>query len=104
MNPMFAGYATKAGITMSPWRIMLGGKGALAATGHELTHMLQEVRWGALSGELTANLSARRIAFFEAQGMLGGLRTAGNWSTGAIRTSQRYGRYGYWAARLRGID
>ena len=77
LNPLLAGYATPDRVTVGLIRVLADRKPLQSATGHELIHMLQEIRYGALTMERAGQLTRSQVRFFEWQAGAGGKLTVG---------------------------
>ncbi|MEO5368340.1 MAG: RHS repeat-associated core domain-containing protein, partial [Magnetococcus sp. WYHC-3] len=77
LNPLLGGYATSSRFSVGTGRLLFGGRTLRSAVGHELTHGLQEIRYGALTMEESGALTRSQIQFFETEGAIGGTLTIG---------------------------
>jgi hypothetical protein len=76
-NPVLGGYATSKNVSIGGLRLFRGGNALKNASGHVLVHLLQEIRYGALTAEEAGTLTRAQVRFFEWQGAAGGKLTIG---------------------------
>ena len=76
-NPLLGGVATDTELSISLPRLVRGERALRETVSHELIHLLQQVRFGALSKEQKPGLTRRERAYIEHQASAGGAIAVG---------------------------